>query len=98
MPQFTWAFDAPTGTYKNHKLSQELFSAAVADSIFMDHVQPQEEFGKGMGESITLKRVSNISEPTSADLTEGIRIPEDQLSLSTKAITVGEIGRAVPFS
>lgn len=98
MPQHSWVFDAPTGTYKNHKLSQEIFSAAVADAIFMDHVQPQEEFGKGMGESITLKRVSTVAEPTSADLTEGVRIPEDTLALSTKQITVGEIGRAVPFT
>lgn len=98
MAQFTWTFDAPTGVYKSHELSAELFKAAVAKSVFMDHVMPQNEFGRKMGETITLKRVAAITEPTSAALTEGVRIPEDTLSLSTRAITVSEIGRAVPFT
>jgi hypothetical protein len=51
-----------------------------------------------MGENVTLKRVSAISEPTSAVLSEGIRIPEDALALTTKSITVSEIGRSVPFT
>lgn len=95
---FTWTFDAPSGTFKSHKMSAELYKSAVDDSVFMDHVKPLPEFGRKMGESITLKRVSSISEPTSADLVEGIRIPEDALSISTKAITVGEIGRSVPYT
>lgn len=98
MTIFQWQFDAPSGTFKSHKLSQEIYKAAVEDSVFMDHVKPQPEFGKKMGETITLKRVAALTEPTSAALIEGVRIPEDQLTLSTRAITVGEIGRAVPFS
>lgn len=98
MANFTWTFDAPTGTYKSHELSARLFQAAVEESVFMDHVMPLSEFGRKQGETITLKRVASVSEPTTAALTEGIRIPEDQLTLSTKGITVGEIGRAVPFT
>lgn len=98
MANFTWTFDAPTGTYKSHELSSKLFQAAVEESVFMDHVMPLSEFGRKSGETITIKRVAATAEPTSAALTEGIRIPEDQLSLSTKGITVGEIGRAVPFT
>lgn len=98
MANFTWTFDAPTGTYKSHELSSKLFQAAVEESVFMDHVMPLSEFGRKSGETITIKRVAATAEPTSASLTEGIRIPEDQLSLSTKGITVGEIGRAVPFT
>lgn len=98
MAQFTWTFDAPTGVYKSHELSAKLFQAAVEESVFMDHVKPLPEFGRKMGDTITLKRVASLTEPTSADLTEGIRIPEDTLSLSTKGITVGEIGRSVPFT
>lgn len=98
MTTFTWAFDAPSGVFKQHALSAELYKAAVADTVFIDHVKPVSDFGKKMGENVTLKRIAAISEPTSAALTEGVRIPEDQLTVSTKSITVGEIGRSVPFT
>ncbi len=98
MTTFTWAFDAPSGVFKQHALSAELYKAAVADTVFIDHVKPVSDFGKKMGENVTLKRIAALSEPTSAALTEGVRIPEDQLTVSTKSITVGEIGRSVPFT
>lgn len=98
MAQFTWKFDAPTGTYKNHELSMKLYEAAVENSIFVDHVRPVDGFGKKSGESVTLTRVRNVTEPTSATLDETLRIPEDDFVLSTKAITVSEIGRAVPYT
>lgn len=98
MTTFQWQFDAPSGVFKSHKLSEALYQASVAESVFMDHVTPFQEYGRRMGETITIKRVAAISEPTSPTLIEGVRIPEDQLVLSTRAITVGEIGRAVPYS
>ena len=94
--QFTWVFDAPTGTYKNHALSRRLFMAAVEDSHFVEHTPVAEGYGKGQGESITFTRVSNITEPTDPTLSETDRIPEDPFDISTKAITVEELGRAVP--
>ncbi len=98
MAQFQWQFDAPTGTYKQHALSRRLYMKALEDSVFMEHVQPVEGFGRKMGENVTLTRIATITEPTSADLVEGERIPEDQFSISTTSITVTEIGRAVPFT
>lgn len=98
MTQFTWSFDAPSGVFKQHALSAELYKMAVAETVVMDHVKPVSDFGKKMGENVTLKRISAISEPTSAALSEGVKIPEDQLTVTTKSITVGEIGRAVPFT
>lgn len=98
MPSFSWTFDAPTGTYKSHAMSMKLYEAAVANSIFLDHVSPAEGFGKNKGETVTLVRVRNIAEPGSADLDELTRIPEDEFDLSTKLITVKEIGRAVPYT
>ena len=47
----------------------------------MDHVKPVSEFGRKMGENVTLKRVASVTEPTSVDLLEGVRIPEDTLTL-----------------
>jgi N4-gp56 family major capsid protein len=95
---FQWQFDAPSGVFKQHQLSAEIYKQAVAETVFMDHVKPVDGYGRKMGENVTLKRVSAISEPTSAVLSEGIRIPEDALALTTKSITVSEIGRSVPFT
>lgn len=64
----------------------------------MDYVRPVEGFGRKMGENVTWTRVSTISEPTSADLIEGVRIPEDTYDISTASVTVTEIGRAVPYT
>lgn len=98
MATFTWTFDAPTGVYKSHDMSMRMWEASVANSVFMDHVRPIEGFGRKQGETVTLTRVANISEPTSAVLQEAIRIPEDDFSLSTRAITVQELGRSVPYT
>jgi N4-gp56 family major capsid protein len=98
MAQFTWTFDAPTGTYKNFTLSSRLWEAAVENSVFMDHVQAVEGYGKKQGETVTLVRVRNITEPLSADLDETVRIPEDEFTLSSRSITVKELGRAIPFT
>jgi len=98
MAQFTWLFDSPTGTYKQHALSKKLYMAAVENSVCVDHARPVDGFGKGKGETATLTRVKNITEPVSADLDETMRIPEDEFDLSTKAILVKEMGRAVPFT
>ena len=95
---FTWTFDAPTGTYKSHAMSTKVWEAAVENSVFVDHVQPVPGFGRKMGETVTLTRVRNVTEPDSADLDETIRIPEDDFSLSTTSITVKELGRAIPYT
>ncbi len=95
---FTWVFDAPTGVYKQHAMSMRLYEAAIENAVFMDHVQPVDGYGKGRGENVTLTRVSNLTEPTSATLSETNRIPVDDFSISTTAITVVELGRAVEFT
>ena len=98
MATFQWQFDAPTGTFKQHAMSRKLYLAALENSVFMDFVQPIPSFGKKMGENVTLTRIATIAEPTSADLTESERIPEDSYSISNTSITVVEIGRAVPYT
>lgn len=95
---YTWNFDAPSGTYKNHALSSRLRMAAIAQTRFMQFVRPEPGYGKKKGESITITRVANIQVPSNARLKENQRIPEDEITLSTVAITVSEWGRAVPYS
>lgn len=98
MPQFQWQFDAPSGVFKSHAMSKRLYMAALENSVFMDFTQPVEDYGRKMGDTVTLTRIATIAEPGSPDLTEGERIPEDSYSISTTSITVNEIGRAVPFT
>lgn len=98
MAQFTWSFDAPTGTYKSHAMSNRLLMASLENSRFVEHTRAESGFGKKMGEDVTITRISNIVEPTSASLIETDRISEDEFSITTKSITVGELGRAVPFT
>lgn len=95
---FTWTFDAPTGVYKNHEMSSNLRMAAIAETKFMQFVRPEPGYGKKKGESITITRVSNIAVPTSGKLSENNRIPEDEVVLTTVAITVSEWGRSVPYT
>jgi N4-gp56 family major capsid protein len=95
---FTWTYDAPTGVYKNHELSSKMRMASIAECKFLQFTSPEAGYGKKKGESITITRVSNIAVPSNGQLTENVRIPEDELSLSTTSITVVEWGRSVPYS
>lgn len=98
MSQHGWAASAPSGVYKNHKISSKIRMAAIAEAKMVQFTKPEPGYGKKMGESITITRVSNVSVPTSDVLVENVRIPEDSFSLSTQAISVSERGRAIPYS
>jgi N4-gp56 family major capsid protein len=98
MANHSWVADAPAGVYKNHDLSSKMRMAAIEDTKFMGFTKPEPGYGKKMGESITITRVSNVDVPTSDVLNENVRIPEDGISLSTQAITVSERGRAIPYT
>ena len=95
---YTWTFDAPTGTYKNHTLSEKLYESALEDAVFMDHVISLPALGKRRGESVTITRVKALTVPNDASLAETDPIPEDELIMTTTPITVKEWGRAVPFT
>lgn len=94
----TWTFDQPSGTYKNHDMSSRLRMASIAETKFMQFVRPEPGYGKKKGESITITRLSNITVPTNGRIAENNRIPEDDVALTTTAITVSEWGRAVPYT
>lgn len=98
MAEFTWVFDAPSGTYKNHALSNAILEAAIAQTVVAPFARTVEGFGKNKGDTITITRIQNLTEPTSAVLSETTRIPEDTFALSTKSLTVQELGRAVPYT
>jgi N4-gp56 family major capsid protein len=98
MANFQWAFDAPSGVYKNNDLSSLLRQAAIAETKMMQFVKPEPGYGKNKGESVTITRISNLTVPSNGRLSENIKIPEDVLTITTVAITVSEWGRSVPFT
>src|SRR5690349_16112254 len=98
MANFTWSYDAPSGVYKSHDMSAALRHAAIAETKFIQFVKPEPGYGRKQGEAITITRISNLSVPSSGRLVEGIRVPEDDLTITTVAITVSEWGRAVPYT
>jgi len=81
----------------NHNLSKKLRYASVANSIFLGFVRPEPGYGRGKGQSVTIQRIRNISEPSSATLSSGTRIPVDSFAISTTSITPVELGRAVEY-
>lgn len=95
---FTWSFDAPSGVFKSHELSSMLRKAAIRETKFMQFVKPEPGYGKKSGEAITIARISNLAVPSNGRLQEFNKIPEDQLAITTTAITVTEWGRAVPYT
>jgi len=96
---FKWTLDAPSGVFKSHEMSSKIRYAAIAQTKGLQFVKPEPGYGKGRGDTVTLTRISNISEPSnSGRLPEAQRIPEDNLTITTIGITVTEWGRSVPFT
>jgi N4-gp56 family major capsid protein len=96
--EYTWALDAASGTFKNHALSADVRFAALAKSKFQTFVKPEPGYGKKKGDTITIPRIKNLTEPSSGTFNERDRVPVDTFSMSTVAITVSYYGRAVEFS
>lgn len=95
---YSWDFDAPTGTFKNHQLSADVYETALENSVAMRFVEVQSEFGKGKGDTLTFTRFTHIAEPASAELSELSPIPEVSFSLATSTFVVREYGVAVPYT
>ncbi len=94
----SWTFDAPSGVYKSHALSQRILEASIANTQFMAYVDSIEGYGKGKGETVTIPRFSNMTQPSSSRIGEFDDIPEDRVPQSVKAVTVSEFGRSIPYS
>ena len=95
---FSWEFDAASGTYKNHHISGQLLMVAARQWKFVPFTGLEKSFGKGKGEYVTLVYYKPLSDPASAQLDEDIRIPIDQLQMSTTQIQIKEWGRGVEYT
>lgn len=95
---FTWTYDAQTGVYKNHHISGKLLEASAREWKFVPFTQKVDDFGKGMGETVTLLYYNPLSDPATAMLAENTRIPIDTLTSGVQSITIKEWGRGVEFT
>lgn len=95
---FTWALDAETGVYKSHALSAELLKLAALKFKIVPFTKKITKFGRRMGDTITLPYYKPVDEPTTAELTEDIRIPIDSLEMGSYSITIKEWGRGAEYT
>lgn len=95
---FQWSGSITSGVSRNHALSSELRFASIAETLVLQFARPEPGFGAHQGESVTIQRVRNIAEPTSAVLSQSGKIPIDQMAMSTRTITVTEFGRGVGYT
>lgn len=99
MSDQSWVYDAPSGSYKDQKVSSKVFLAAIAKAKTLQFIPDIEGgFGANMGESVSMIRAANITAPTSAVLEELLPIPEDSFSITTKSFAVQELGRKVGWT
>lgn len=96
--EFTWVNDVADGVLKNHALSPKLREAAIAMTKVQQFVQTEPGYGRMKGDSVTLQRIRNIPEPTTARIGERDRIPIDTFAQSSVTITVTEWGRGVEYT
>ena len=91
-----WQWDAPTGTYRNHTLSEKIREAAAAEALFSQFVSPEPGYGKMRGEAVTITRFSQL--PLASRVSETQRLPEGRPAISTKTVTVSEWGYKSPMT
>lgn len=95
---FQWTPDIQSGVSRNHALSSELRFASIAETLVVQFARPEPGFGAHQGDTVTIQRIRNIAEPTSAVLSQAGKVPIDPLAMSTRSITVNEFGRGVGYT
>lgn len=91
-----WEFDLPSGTFKNHFLSNKLRMAAIANTVFMRFLPREPGFGRGQGESATITRILNL--PEAARIGETDDIPSGRPQVTTKQVSVSRWGFKIPIT
>ena len=85
-----WAWDAPSGVYKDHALSSDIRKEAIADVLLMKFVRTEPGYGKGKGASVTITRVLKL--PLATKVGETDRLPSGRPAIQTSAVTPSEWG------
>lgn len=91
-----WTFHAPSGTYRNNALSNEVRMEATADSQFFKFLKPEPGYGKRMGESMTIVRM--LALPIATRVAETDQLPDGRPAIQTKSVSVSEWGFKIPLT
>ncbi len=91
-----WAWDAPTGTFKNHALSKNIRREAISDVQFMKFLRPEPGYGKNKGENVTITRVMKL--PIAGRVSETDRLPSGRPAIQTKSVSVSQWGFKIPMT
>jgi N4-gp56 family major capsid protein len=92
----SWAFDAPTGTYRNHALSTDIRRESIADVQFMKFMRAEPGFGKKKGDSVTITRIMQL--PLATRISEGQVLPSGRPAIETKTVQVSQWGFKIPMT
>ena len=92
----SWQYDAPSNTYKNHALSNNIRSEAIADTVFMRFATPEPGYGKRRGESVTITRTLQLG--LAERVGELDRLPSGRPAIETKQVGVSEWGFKIPVT
>lgn len=91
-----WQYDAPSGVYKNHALSDKVRRQALAKAVFFKYLTPEPGYGRKKGESITLTRILRL--PLANRVNETDRLPGGRPAIETKTVKISEWGYKVPLT
>lgn len=97
MPGQSWQADATGGFLANPRLSRQVRHAASLIMKFRQFVRPEPGYGKGKGDSILVDRITQVA-TRGGKLTENVRIPETNVTVSQQTVTVYEYGNAIPYT
>jgi len=86
----SWAWNAVSGVYSNHAMSEKIREEGIGDSLFMKFITPEPGYGKKKGESITITRILQL--PLAGRVSETERLPSGRPAVETGSVTVSEWG------
>ena len=91
-----WAWDSPSGVYKNHTLSSEIRREAMYDLQTFKFLRPEPGYGKRKGDTVTVTRVMQL--PVAGRVNETDVLPSGRPAINTKSLTVSEWGFKTPMT
>lgn len=92
-----WQVNAAGGFLANPRLSRQVRHAATLMMKFRQFVRPEPGYGKGKGDTILIDRITQVA-TKGGTLTEGVRIPETNVTISQQRVVVAEFGNAIPYT
>jgi N4-gp56 family major capsid protein len=91
-----WALHAPTFTYRDHTLSNEVRREAIPDALTMQFLKREGQFGKGKGDTYTMTRILRL--PLAARIAEMDQLPDGRPALVTKNVSISRWGFKIPIT